>query len=111
MNLKSEFTPELKDSRIVGGSHLAKFAVGSFPVQTLKFCVVEGVEGFRADFEMYAIRWGQWEGFEKGPIEVEEPWPNNGILACGPKSLVGAALPWSNRRSKGSGVEPLESGL
>ncbi len=73
----------------------------------LKLRVVEDVEVLEPQFQARPSLF-EWNVFEQGPIEVEEPRPHDHVFSGTAKALVWAPIPGSSRICKRAGAEPCQ---
>src|ERR1700722_11389692 len=102
---------QFQQTRPVIASDGAEIAVAGVVIQVLKFRMVEGVEGFEAQFELRGTALPKRNGLEQGEVPVKQAGPYNGVSSGTAKSLVRSALPGRQRNSKRALAVPGAHGL
>jgi hypothetical protein len=95
--LELEFRAKLQGARIVGGGGLSEVRVRRVCINGTEFRVVEDIKVLETQFKFWPFTSCEWNGFEQGPVEIEESGEVNRIFSCIAKALIPAAIPGSDR--------------
>jgi len=102
---KEDLGSEREHARIVGTGRLTELSVLNIFAETIEFCVVEGVERLKSNFQPGAFLRTERNALEKSQVPFEDSGTDDRIFPRRPEDLVRVCIPWRRGGCKSGSTE------